>query len=73
VYGAGQLVCANCYRPFNSTPFYSQDVGYCCESCQSRHLCTCLTEVDLASDGVDGLGLPFGTTVRDATLVPSGQ
>jgi hypothetical protein len=34
-------------------------------------MCTCLIEVDLASDGVDGLGLPFGSTVRDETLVPS--
>ena len=71
MYGAAQHVCANCLRSFSSTPFYRADVAYCCEPCLSRHLCTCLTEVDLASDGVDGLGLPFGSTVRDEALVPA--
>lgn len=71
MHGGAQHVCGNCYRSFSSSPFYSQDVSYCCAACQSRHMCTCLIEVDLASDGVDGLGLPFGSTVRDETPVPS--
>ena len=56
--------CANCRRTFTATPFYGRDETFCCRSCESRHLCTCLVEVDLADDGVDGLGLPFAT---DAT------
>ena len=64
-----QHVCANCQRPFNSIPVYARDVTYCCVSCLSRHLCTCLAAVDLADDGVDGLGLPFGSAVRDEALV----
>jgi hypothetical protein len=73
VYGAVQHVCGNCFRPFSATPLYGQDVGYCCAPCLSRHLCTCLTEVDLASDGVDGLGLPFGSAVREEALAGSAR
>ena len=73
MYGAAQHVCGNCFRPFSSTPLYSRDVSYCCEACLSRHLCTCLTEVDLASDGVEGLGLPFGSAIRDETLAGSAR
>ena len=70
---SSQHVCASCHRPFDSTPLYARDVTYCCASCLSRHLCTCLAEVDLADDGVDGLGLPFGSAVRDETLVQLTQ
>jgi hypothetical protein len=53
--------CASCYRTFESAAFYGADRTYCCASCASRHLCTCLIEVDLADDGVDGLSLPFAS------------
>lgn len=64
--------CANCHRTFSSEPILGADRTYCCGACASRHLCTCLVEVDLADDGVDGLGLPFASDVPDrAALVRS--
>ena len=53
--------CASCHRAFESAAFYRAGSTYCCLSCASRHMCTCLTEVDLMDDGVDGLGLPFAS------------
>lgn len=52
-------VCESCRRTFTSVPIFREDRVYCCRSCAVRHFCTCLTEMDLADDGVDGLGLPF--------------
>ncbi len=63
--------CANCLRTFSSSPFGSGNTTYCCRQCEARHLCTCLTEVDLADDGVDGLGLPFGGAQVESFAVTS--
>ena len=52
-------VCEECRRTFKSVPIFREDRAYCCGPCARGHLCTCLSEVDLADDGVDGLGLPF--------------
>lgn len=64
--------CANCHRTFSSEPIFAEDRTRCRGACASRHLCTCLEEVDLADDGVDGLGLPFASHAGDrAPLVRS--
>ena len=52
-------VCASCRRTFDTPPVFESDLVYCCRPCAARHLCTCLVELDLADDGVNGLGLPF--------------
>jgi hypothetical protein len=54
-------------------PLFSEDRVYCCAACASRHLCTCLQDVDLADDGVDGLGLLFALETPDRSdLVRTG-
>ena len=55
-----QRRCAACHRPFDSDPIFRQDTTYCCRACATGALCSCFVEIDLADDGVDGLGLPFG-------------
>ncbi len=62
--------CANCHRSFSTSPRFVADQAYCCEACAMRHLCTCFTEVDLADDGVDHIGLafPMGPVTSPADL-----
>ena len=67
--------CNVCRRAFDSAPVFRADTRYCCVSCADGRLCHCLTEIDAAGDGADGLGLAFGAarpsrlTERRATAV----
>lgn len=54
--------CASCEGEITSTPVYKMDEAYCCTGCAEGGPCVCLYEADLASDGVDHLGLPFPMT-----------
>jgi hypothetical protein len=56
-------VGTGCRQSFTFSPFFHEDVIYCCRSCAFGGLCTCSIEIDLADDGVDGLGLPFALPV----------
>jgi hypothetical protein len=50
---------------------FRRDEAYCCTSCAQNQLCSCFTEVDLANDGVEGLGLAFEPTrivERESTI-----
>jgi hypothetical protein len=51
--------CAVCRRAFDTAPVFRADTRYCCGSCASGRLCSCLIDVDAGDDGVDGLGLSF--------------
>jgi hypothetical protein len=41
--------------------------AYCCIGCARGELCICTYEADMASDGVDGLGLLFNASQGAAT------
>ena len=62
----GYSRCPACHRPFNSAPVFREDESYCCLYCADGRLCACMTEADLADDGVDGLGLLFRPEARPA-------
>jgi hypothetical protein len=51
--------CASCEGELTGLPVWRLDETYCCGGCADGGPCVCLYEPDLASDGVDGLGLPF--------------
>ena len=57
----GYRRCRACHRQFDTPPVFRADDGYCCHTCADGWMCTCLTEADLADDGVNGLGRPFST------------
>ena len=52
--------CASCEGTITSRPIYRMDESYCCVGCVAGGPCVCDYEVNLAEDGVDNLGLPFG-------------
>ena len=51
--------CASCDAVITDAPVYRMDESYCCLGCAEGGPCICLYEADLASDGVDHLGLAF--------------
>ena len=65
-----QRRCSSCHRPFDGHPVFVQDTAFCCGSCAGGALCTCFVEADLAEDGVDGIGLPFGEASLE--VAPAG-
>ena len=52
--------CASCEGDITGRPVYRMDEAYCCVGCVAGGPCVCDYEVNLADDGVDHLGLPFG-------------
>ena len=63
--------CASCEGHLSADYLYRMDETYCCIGCAGGGPCVCLYEQDVASDGVDGLGLPFAMGSGDP--VPSGE
>ena len=51
--------CASCEDRLTGRPVYHMDEAYCCLGCAEGGPCNCSYEVDLADDGVIGLGLVF--------------
>jgi hypothetical protein len=51
--------CASCDGAITGEPIYRRDEAYCCLGCADGGPCTCSYEQNMASDGVDNLGLPF--------------
>jgi hypothetical protein len=51
--------CASCEVEIEHPPVLHLEVAYCCIGCAEGGPCLCTYEPDLASDGVDGLGMPF--------------
>jgi hypothetical protein len=56
--------CASCDGLITGRPVYHMDETYCCLGCAEGGPCICSYEADLASDGVDHLGLPFAMDER---------
>jgi hypothetical protein len=56
-------ICASCEITLTGWPLYRADEAFCCPGCADGGPCVCTYESDLAHDGVDGLGLPFGLPV----------
>jgi len=56
--------CASCEFELTGRPVYVRDEAYCCLGCAGGGPCVCTYEADLADDGVDGIGMPFGQPVR---------
>jgi hypothetical protein len=66
--------CASCEILITGRAVHRMDETYCCDGCAQRGPCICSYEADLASDGVDGLGLPFDVDIlpiEERTAVPS--
>ncbi|HEX7951176.1 MAG TPA: hypothetical protein VF494_12565 [Candidatus Limnocylindrales bacterium] len=59
--------CASCEMLLTGRPVYHMDETYCCLGCAQGGPCVCSYEADLASDGVDRLGLPFAEPVVETT------
>jgi hypothetical protein len=57
--------CASCEGIITGHPVYRMDEAYCCVGCAQGGPCVCTYEVDLADDGVDGLGLPFASSLAE--------
>jgi hypothetical protein len=57
--------CASCEGEITGRPLYQMDEAYCCTGCGDGGPCSCTYEADLFEDGVDGLGLPFGSPARE--------
>ena len=63
--------CASCEMLLTARPVYHMDETYCCLGCAQGGPCMCSYEVDLASDGVDHLGLPFMEQAVEIAPAPS--
>jgi hypothetical protein len=51
--------CASCELQLTGRPVYFMDETYCCTGCANGGPCVCTYELDMADDGVNGMGLPF--------------
>jgi len=67
--------CASCDALLTGRPVYHMDETYCCLGCAQGGPCFCTYEADLASDGVDHLGLPFSEEVAETVgrAMPAGR
>jgi hypothetical protein len=67
--------CASCDGRLVDRPVYRMDETYCCLGCAEGGPCICSYEADLAEDGVDGLGLPFGLepVSEQPAFAPAGR
>ncbi|HET9682161.1 MAG TPA: hypothetical protein VFP19_08990 [Candidatus Limnocylindrales bacterium] len=65
--------CASCDTLLTGRPVYHMDETYCCLGCAEGGPCMCSYEEDLASDGVDHLGLPFVETAPTEAIPVRSQ